>query len=140
MTLARVIHFCKVGYSPSIGQGIAQQCPERRDTHCGPAQPIRPGEGSDLGALIGDYDLGRAELVNGLIQLLDARDGLQRVGDALGQILSHVPIHDRHEVGGSRSQSRSACPNMASRFRSGQSKMPGVGRSGESTAPRYRRA
>ena len=63
-----------------------------------PAQPIRPGEGCELASLIRVHDLGRAELVDGLVQCFDAEVGLQRVREPPGQNLAGVPVHDRHEV------------------------------------------
>ncbi len=72
--------------------------PIHRDAHAGSAEPVGPGEGRELAALIRVHDLGRAELVDGLVQRFDAEVGLQRVRDPPGQDLSGVPVHDRHEV------------------------------------------
>jgi len=44
------------------------------------------------------HDLGRAELVEGLVQRFDAEVGLQRVRDAPGQDLAGVPVHDGDEI------------------------------------------
>lgn len=69
-----------------------------RDPHANPAQPVRPGEGREQRSLIGIHDLGRAEIVDGLVQRLDKELGLQRVRDAPGQNLAGVPIQDRQKV------------------------------------------
>ena len=53
--------------------------PIHRDPHPGQPQPIRPGEGRELGSLIRVHYLRRAELVDGLVQRFDAEVGLQRV-------------------------------------------------------------
>lgn len=50
-----------------------------RDPGVGPLQPIGPGEGCELAALIRVHDLGRAELVDRLVQRLDAEVRLPRV-------------------------------------------------------------
>jgi len=55
-----------------------------RDPGADPFQPVNPGKGCELAALIGIHDLGRAELVDRLAQRLDAEVRLQRVGDAPG--------------------------------------------------------
>ena len=68
--------------------------PIHRDAHAGPAQAVRPGKRRELATLIGIHDLGRAELVNGLVQRLNAEIDLQRVRDAPGQDLAGVPVHD----------------------------------------------
>jgi hypothetical protein len=63
------------------------------DLGLGPLQPVGPVEGSELTALVGVHDLGRAELVDRLVQRLEAELGLQRVGDASGQHLAGEPVH-----------------------------------------------
>ena len=72
--------------------------PIHRDPHPGTPKPIRPREGRELGSLICVHDLGRAELMNGLVQRFDAEVGLQGVRDPPGQNLSSVPVHDRHQI------------------------------------------
>lgn len=72
--------------------------PIHRDPHARPAQSIPPSEGRELRSLIGIHDFGRAELVDGLIQGLDAEVRLQRVRDPPGQNLASVPVLDRHKV------------------------------------------
>lgn len=47
---------------------------------------------------IGIHDLGRAELVDGFVQRIDAELGLQRVRDTPGQNLARVPVHNGHEI------------------------------------------
>ena len=69
-----------------------------RDAHAGSAQPIRPGKGRELAALVGVHDLGRSEAVDGLVQRLNAKVGLKRVRDAPCQHLAGVPVHDRHQI------------------------------------------
>lgn len=64
----------------------------------GAPQPIGPGEGRELVALIGVHDLGRAEPSDCLVQRLDAKVRLQRARDTLGQNLPRVPIHDRNQM------------------------------------------
>ena len=60
----------------------------------GPFQPVGPVEGGELRSLIRVHDLGRAELVDRLVQRLDAELGLERVGDASGKHLAGEPVHD----------------------------------------------
>lgn len=43
------------------------------DPHAGPSQPVRPGEGRELTALIGIHDLGRVEPGDGLGQRLNGK-------------------------------------------------------------------
>ena len=50
-----------------------------RDPGADPFQPVGPGEGRELRPLIGVHDLGRAELVDRLVQRLDAEVSFQRV-------------------------------------------------------------
>lgn len=61
--------------------------PIHRDTHAGSAEPIGPGEGRVLRSLIGIHYLGRAELVDGLVQRSDTEVGRLRVRDAPGRTL-----------------------------------------------------
>ena len=44
------------------------------------------------------HDLRWAELVDGLVQRLDAELGFQRVRDAPGQDFARVPIHDGNQI------------------------------------------
>lgn len=44
------------------------------------------------------HDLGRAELVERLVQRLDAEVGFQRVRDAPGQNLPGKPVHDGDQI------------------------------------------
>ena len=53
-----------------------------RDPDANPFQPVGPGEGRELRPLIAVHDLGRAELVDGLVQGLDAEVGFQGVNRA----------------------------------------------------------
>ena len=64
----------------------------------GPFQPVGPVEGCELRPQVGVHDFGRAELVDGLVQRLDAEVGLQRVGDAPSQNLTGEPVHDGHQI------------------------------------------
>ena len=61
-------------------------------------QPVGPIKGGELAALVGIHDLGRAELMDRLVQRLEAEVGLQRVGDAPGQNLAREPVHDGHQI------------------------------------------
>ena len=63
-----------------------------------PFQPVGPGEGRELRALVTVHDLGRAEAVNRLVEGLDTEVRLQRVRDALGQHLAGEPVHDRDQL------------------------------------------
>ena len=49
------------------------------DLCLGPLQAVGSVEGRELRSLVGIQDLGRAELVDGLVQCLDAEVCLQRV-------------------------------------------------------------
>ena len=70
---------------------------ERGDFGLGPLQPVGPVEGRELATLISIHDLGRTELVDGLIQRLEAEVGLKRVGDPPGQNFPGEPVHSsRH--------------------------------------------
>ncbi len=64
------------------------------DAHAGPLEGVDPGEGRELAALIGVHDLWRAEPVERLVQRLHAEPRLQRVGDAPGEHLAGMPVHD----------------------------------------------
>ena len=44
------------------------------------------------------HDLRRAELVDHFVQSLEAKLGLQRVGDAPGQHLAGEPVHGGHQI------------------------------------------
>jgi hypothetical protein len=48
--------------------------------------------------MIGVHDLRRAELVDRLVQRLDAEVRLQRVGDASSQHLAAAPVHDGDQI------------------------------------------
>ena len=61
-------------------------------------QPVGPGEGGELRPLVRIHDLGRAEAVDCLVQSLDAKISLQRVGDAPGQHFAGEPVHDGHQI------------------------------------------
>ena len=69
-----------------------------RDPGADPLQPVGPCEGRELRALIGIHDVRWAELVDRLVQRLDAEVGFQRVGDAPGQHLSGEPVHDSDQI------------------------------------------
>ena len=59
----------------------------------GPLQSVGPVEGCELRPLIRVHDLGRAELVDGLVQRRNAELGLQRVRYPPGQNLAGKPLH-----------------------------------------------
>ncbi len=63
-----------------------------------PFQPVGPGKGRELRPLIGVHDLGRAELVDRLIQRFDAEVSLKRVRYTPGQHFAGVPVHYGHEI------------------------------------------
>jgi len=63
-----------------------------------PLQPVGPGEGRELRALVGVHDLWWAEAVDGLVQRLDTELRLQRVRYPPSQNLAGVPVDDRHEI------------------------------------------
>ena len=69
-----------------------------RDPAADPFQPVGPGEGRELRPLIGVHDLGRAELVDRLVQRFDAEVSLQGVGDAPSQHFPGVPVHDGDQI------------------------------------------
>ena len=50
-------------------------------TQAGPAQPVRPGKGRGLRSLVGIHGLGRAELVDGLVQTRAIRQKGHRSDD-----------------------------------------------------------
>ena len=58
-----------------------------------PLQPVGPVEGRELTALVGIHDLRRAELVDRLVQSLEAELGLKRVRYPAGQHLAGEPVH-----------------------------------------------
>ena len=64
----------------------------------GPLQPVGPVERRELRPLVRIHDLGRAEAVDCLVQRLDAKISLQRVGDAPGQNFAGEPVHDGHQI------------------------------------------
>lgn len=63
-----------------------------------PLQPVGPVEGRELRPLVRIHDLGRAELVDGLVQRLEAEVCLQRVRYPPSQHLAGEPVHDGHQV------------------------------------------
>lgn len=69
-----------------------------RDPGPDPFQPVDPGEGRELRPVIGVHDLGRAELVDRLVQRFDAEVSLQRVGYPPGQHLPGMPVHDGDQI------------------------------------------
>jgi hypothetical protein len=69
-----------------------------RDPGANPFQPVSPGEGRELAALIRVHDLRWSEAVDGLGQRLDAEVGLQRVRDAPRQYLPGILVHDGDEI------------------------------------------
>lgn len=69
-----------------------------RDPHAGSAEPVRPGEAGELRSSVSIHYLGRAKLVDGLVQRLDAEVRFQRIGDPLGQHLAGEPVHNRDQV------------------------------------------
>ena len=84
---------------------------ERGDLSLRPLQPVGPVKGRELAALIRVHDLGWAELVDGLVQRLEAKVGFQRVRYPPGQNLAGEPVHalrrlkaiayrpkDRHQI------------------------------------------
>ncbi len=72
--------------------------PAHQDAHAGSAEPVDPGQGRGLRSLSGIHDLGRAELLDSLVQHLDAEVGLQHVRYSLRQNLASRSAHDRHKV------------------------------------------
>lgn len=85
--------------------------PIHRDAHAGPAQAVRLGKGRELRSFVGIHDLGQAELVDGLVQRLDAEVGRPltgrclhantergRVRDAPCEDLPGMPVHDGNEI------------------------------------------
>jgi len=69
-----------------------------RDQGPDPLQPVGPGEGRELRALISVHDLGRAEAMDRLFQRIDTEVRFQRVRDARGQHLAVEPVHNRHQI------------------------------------------
>jgi hypothetical protein len=69
-----------------------------RDPAADPFQQVGPGEGRELRPLIGVHDLRRAELLDRLVQRLDAEVSLQGVRYPLGQYLSGEPVHDGDQI------------------------------------------
>lgn len=67
--------------------------PIHRYAHVRSAEPIGPDEGCELRSLVGVHDLGRPELVDGLIQRFDTEVSLQGVRYPPGQNLAGVPVH-----------------------------------------------
>lgn len=68
------------------------------DFGLGPLQSVGPVEGRELTALDGVHDLGRAELVDRLVQRLKAELGFKRVRYPPGQNLAGEPVHDGHQI------------------------------------------
>ena len=62
-----------------------------RDPDARPAEPFGPGKGRELGTLIRIRDLGRPELVDGLVERFDAEVGLAASGR--GSVRSHPSAH-----------------------------------------------
>ena len=71
---------------------------DHRDTCADPFQPVSPGEGRELAALIRVHDLRWSEAVDRLIQCFDAEVSLKRVGDTPGQHFAGVPVHYGDEI------------------------------------------
>jgi hypothetical protein len=69
-----------------------------RDPGADALQSVCPGEGRELRPLIGVHDLGRAELVDRLVQRLDAEVGLKRVRYPPSPHLAGVPVHDGDQI------------------------------------------
>ena len=59
---------------------------------------IRPGERRQLGTLIRIHNFRRAELMDGLVQRINAKSRLKRVRDAPCQNLACVPVHNRDQI------------------------------------------
>jgi hypothetical protein len=68
------------------------------DASLGPLQPVGPVEGCELASLISVYYLGRAELVDRLVQSLEAEVRFQRVLYPPGQNFSGEPVHDGDQI------------------------------------------
>jgi len=66
---------------------------ERGDFGLGPFQPVGPVERRELAALIRVHDLWRAELMDRLVQRLEAELRLKRVRYPPGQNLAGEPVH-----------------------------------------------
>src|SRR5690606_39538322 len=92
--------FMLQGPSEALDEDVieAAPLPVRRDPGPDPFQPVSPGEGRELATQVGVHDLGRAELVDRLVQGLDAEVRLQGVRYPPGQNLPGVPVHDGDEI------------------------------------------
>lgn len=66
--------------------------------HISSAQPVCPGDGSELQALIGVHDVGPAEAVDCLVPRRDAEAGFQGIRDVSGRHLARVLVNDRHQM------------------------------------------
>ena len=64
-----------------------------RDAGADALQPICPGEGRELAALVSVHDRGRAEPVDGLVQRLDAEVRFKGVRYAPGQNFAREPVN-----------------------------------------------
>ena len=73
--------FILQGAPEALDEDVVDEAPfaVHRDPGAHPFQPVRPGEGRELRPLIGVHNLGRTELVDRLVQRLDAEVGFQRV-------------------------------------------------------------
>ena len=92
--------FILQGPPEKLDEDVAETAPfaVHRDPGADPSQPICPGEGRELAALVSVHDRGRVEPVDGLVQRLDAEVGFQRVRDAPGQNLPGKPVHDGDQI------------------------------------------
>ena len=73
--------FILQGAPEALDEDVVDAAPfaVHRDPGANPFQSVGPDEGRELAALVGVHDLGRAELVDRLVQRLDAKVGFQRV-------------------------------------------------------------
>jgi len=85
--------FILQGPPKALDEGVVETAPlsVHRDPGADPFQSVGPGKGRELAALVGIHDLGRAELVDRLVQRLDAEVGLQRVRYPPSQHLAGEP-------------------------------------------------
>lgn len=76
----------------------AAPLPVHRYPGAHPFEPVSPCKGRELKALNGIHDLGWAELVDRLVQRLDAEAGFQRVRYPPGQHFAGEPVHDGNQI------------------------------------------
>ena len=79
--IGQVDAFILQGPPKALDEDLVETAPLsiHRDPGADSFEPVGPGEGRELGALIGVQDLGRAEPLDRLVHRLDAEVRLQRV-------------------------------------------------------------